>query len=111
MILALHEMTPERAKRQETIDIFLSIRGLTVFKRGCLGAELLSGIEDSKLLYIEKWRSKQEFSAHLQSTEYLKVLNALEFSAAPPLISFYGVVEEDGMGLIEEIRHRSGNGV
>ena len=107
-ILALLEIYPQPGKRREVIDILLSGQGQILVKPGCLGCELTAGIQDDKLVYIEKWESNKEFSRHLESDDYLRILNALEFASRPPAISFYDVRDEKGIEVIEEIR--SGRG-
>ncbi len=105
MILALLEMIPKHARRQDAIDIFLSVQGIVRFKPGCLSSSFTSSVDDDKLSYVEKWRTEKEFSAHLRSIEYLRILNALEYSSEPPTVCFYEVRNEKGIELIKQIRH------
>jgi quinol monooxygenase YgiN len=105
MILALLEIFPQPGRRKEVIDILLSGKEQILFKSGCLGCELMAGIQDDKLIYIEKWESNKEFSKHLASDDYFRILSALEFASKPPAISFYEVRDEKGMEVIEEIRN------
>lgn len=105
MILALLEIYPQPGKRKEVIDIFLSGQGQILVKPGCLGCDLMAGIQDDKLVYIEKWESNKEFSRHLGSEDYFRILNALEFASRPPNISFFEIRDEKGMEVIEQIRN------
>ncbi len=108
-ILALLEIYPQPGKRKEVIDILISGQGEILVKPGCLSCELTAGIQDDKLVYIEKWESHKEFSRHLESDDYLRILNALEFASRPPNISFFEVRDEKGMEMIEEIRSGRGS--
>jgi quinol monooxygenase YgiN len=105
MILALLEMYPQPGKRKDIIDIFQSGQGQILVKPGCLSCELLAGIQEDKLVYIEKWESYKEFSRHLGSVDYFRILNALEFASRPPNISFFEIRDEKGMEVIEQIRN------
>lgn len=105
MILALLEIYPQPGKRKDVIDILLSRQEQILLKPGCLSCELMAGIQDDKLIYIEKWESNKEFFRHLGSDDYFRILNALEFGAKHPTISFFEVRDEKGMEVIERIRN------
>jgi quinol monooxygenase YgiN len=109
MILALLEIYPQPGKRREVIDILVSGQGQILVKPGCLACELMAGIMDEKLVYIEKWESKKEFTRHLGSDDYFRILNALEFASKPPSISFFEVRDEKGLEAIEQIRNNGGD--
>ena len=108
MILALLEIFPQPGKRREVIEILLSGQGQILLNPGCLGCELLAGIQDDKLVYIEKWESNKWFHVHLASDDYFRILNALEFASRPPTISFFEIRNEKGLETIEQIRNGEG---
>jgi quinol monooxygenase YgiN len=105
MILALLELIPQPAKRQEVVDILLLVKWQIHLKPGFLGCDITTGIQDEKLLYLEKWESNNELFRHLRSKEYLMILGAMELACEPPKISFFDVLNERRMELIEQIRN------
>jgi quinol monooxygenase YgiN len=105
MIIASIRIDPMPDKRQAVIEILMSVKNMTRLKPGCTNCEIYEEHGDGqKILYIEKWRSKEAMYQHIQSKLYLRVLNAIEFSSEPPEICFHEDPKTTGIELIEAIR-------
>lgn len=82
----------------------MSVKTMTRLKHGCMGSDVYEQSDGRKILYMEKWRSKEDMNRHIRSDLYMRVLNAIELASEPPEISFYEGTETTGIELIEEIR-------
>jgi len=91
-------------KRQAAVEILMSVRTMTRLKHGCMGSDVYEQGDGQKILYMEKWRSKEDMNRHIRSDLYMRILNAIELASEPPEISFYEGAETTGIELIEAIR-------
>jgi quinol monooxygenase YgiN len=65
---------------------------------------LYQDIEDpNALTLVEEWESRTDLDKHIRSSEYKKVLAAMDLSDQPPEIKFNDILKTDGMELIEEV--------
>jgi len=110
MIISLLTIRPLPDKQQAVIEIRMSVQTITRLKPGCVSCEIYEvDKHGEKILYIEKWQTKEDMHEHVRSKLYLRVLSAMEFSNEPPEISFHEGSETKGIELIEAIRTRSDN--
>jgi quinol monooxygenase YgiN len=95
-------------KHLAVIEILMSVETMTRLKHGCMGSYIYQERCDrQKILYIEKWQSKEDMHRHIRSDLYLRVLNATELANEPPEICFHEGSETTGIELIEAIRTES----
>ena len=108
MIIASIRIDPMPDKRQAVIEVLVSVKNMTRLKTGCTNCEIYEEHGDGqKILYIEKWQTKEAMYQHIRSKLYLRVLNAIELSSEPPEICFHEDSETTGIELIEAIRVES----
>jgi quinol monooxygenase YgiN len=112
MMIVTLKMTPHGEKRRETLDILLTVKGPVLAERGCLACGIYEEHdEEQSLLYVELWRSLEELERHIRSSNYARILEAMELSALLPEISFFESKETDGLALIEKIRSSDRSGL
>lgn len=105
MIIVTLKTIPLNEKRRETLDILLTVKGPILAEPGCLACCIYEEHDEEQgLLYVEQWRSQAELERHIKSSNYAKILEALELSSSLPEISFYESKETQGLELIERIR-------
>jgi quinol monooxygenase YgiN len=106
MILSLIKINPHPRTRREILDILRNAEYVVRTKPGCLGASVyLKRFEEEVILYLEHWQSREEFEQHVRSSQYDRILAALDLARDPPEIEFF---ENDnllsGMEVIKAIR-------
>lgn len=105
MLLTMVKISPSPGKKQEVLDILMSVRGPTLAVSGCLECGIYEEHdEDYNILYLETWQLRTEMIDHIRSALYTRVLRALELSGRQPEISFYEVSCIQGIELIEGVR-------
>jgi len=83
----------------------LSVQTIASLKPGCLHCDIYEEYgHGQKILYLEKWQTKEDMYKHIGSNLYLRVLNAIELSTEPPEIFFHEGPETMGIELIKTIR-------
>jgi quinol monooxygenase YgiN len=101
MILSLIKINPHPRTRRETLDILRNAECVARTKTGCLGASVyLKKFEEEVILYLEQWESREDFERHVRSSQYDRILAALDLARDPPEIEFF---ENDGLGGMEVI--------
>jgi len=60
--------------------------------------------DQNTILWAEEWVSRDTLESHLRSSQYQKILAALDMANVQPEIRFDTVAETAGMQLIEEAR-------
>jgi quinol monooxygenase YgiN len=105
MIIALVELSPSPGSKQSILDILrIAQRGART-QATCVGCDIYETVDTSrKILYFEQWRSVEDLHRHIQSSAYLRVLNAMDLSAEPPIVVFHKVSDTRSMELIESLR-------
>ena len=105
MIIALVELLPSQGSRQSILEILrIAQRGART-KAACIGCDIYETVDTSrKILYLEQWRNVEDLHRHIQSSVYLRVLNAMDLSAEPPTVVFHKVSDTKSMELIESLR-------
>jgi quinol monooxygenase YgiN len=108
MMLAMVKIVPSPGKRQEILDILLSVKGPTLAVPGCRACSIYEehGAEQA-IAYVELWQAPAEMYRHLRSPLYSRVLEAMELSARKPEICFHTVLRTEGLELIESLRSTS----
>jgi quinol monooxygenase YgiN len=107
-ILSVIRIEPIPEKREEILCIFRSIKGPILAKSGCL--DCLISEEDGDegaILFMEHWQSWEDFTRHIRSEIYSKILEAMELSRQMPNVSFYEVSAIKGMELLRAVRSRN----
>ena len=62
--------------------------------------------EEEVILYLEQWESREDFERHVRSSQYDRILAALDLARDPPEINFFDNTGLGGMEVIEAIRTR-----
>ena len=98
-------IAPVQEKRDEVLDILLSMKGPTQAESGCLACWILEEFgEDAAIVYVEQWRSSAEMHRHMRTPLYARILQAMELSRTEPQVCFFEVVESSGLELVEQAR-------
>jgi quinol monooxygenase YgiN len=107
MILSLIRINPHPRTRREILDILRNAECVVRTKAGCLGATVyLKRFEEEVILYLEYWQSREDFERHVRSSQYDRILAALDLARDPPEIDFFDNTGLGGMAVIEAIRTR-----
>ncbi len=104
-ILSVIKIVALPEKRKEILCIFRSIKGPVLAKNGCL--DCLISEEDGDegaIIFMEQWQSWEDFTRHIRSEIYSKILEAMELSREMPNVSFYEVSAIKGMELLSAVR-------
>ena len=105
MIISLLELKPIPEKRQTILDVLRFVEDKVRLKRGCLGCSIYEKCEEGRaILYLEQWRSREEMHLHIQSSLYLRILNAMDFCREKPEIRFHEVSDTKQFELVEALR-------
>ncbi len=108
MMLSMVKIVPSSGKRQEIIDILLSVKGPALAAPGCRTCSIYEEQGDEQtIVYVEIWQSPAELYRHIRSSLYSRVLEAMELSCRIPEISFHTVLRTEGIELIESLRSTS----
>ena len=108
MILALIKINPHPRTRLEILDILRGAECVAMTKNGCLESSvyLKKTFEEEVILYVEQWQSREDFERHVRSSQYDRILVAMDLSSSPPKISFQEGDDLGGMEVIEAIRNQ-----
>jgi quinol monooxygenase YgiN len=105
MILSLIKINPHPRTRREILDILRNAECVVRTKTGCLGSTVyLKTFEEEAILYLENWESREDFERHVRSSQYDRILAALDLARDPPEIDFFDNTDRGGMEVIEAIR-------
>jgi quinol monooxygenase YgiN len=104
-MIALTELAPRPESRESILDILNSVASLTSLKSGCVSCGIYEKYDEERLiLYIEQWRSKEEFYRHIQSDAYMRLLAAMDLATRVPKVGFYTASEPTGIELVRDLR-------
>lgn len=105
LILSMIEMTAIAENKKDILELLrFSVERLRT-RTGCLSSAIYeTSHEKETILYLERWRSAEEFHRHIQSNLYLGVLNAIDLADGPPEISFYEISDTKSIELIVALR-------
>jgi quinol monooxygenase YgiN len=105
MIISLLRVIALSDKRDAIVDVLRSVIDMTQGLVGCLGCACYEEQNNqSAVLYLEQWESKEDLQRHIQSDRYLRVISAMELAIEAPEIVFHEVSKSMGMELIEALR-------
>lgn len=105
MILSFIELTPLPHKREEILELLRFSRDRLRGKPGCVSSGVYeAGDEKQSILYLERWKSKEELHRHIRSNLYLGILNATDLAVEPREINFYEISDTKSMDLIVSLR-------
>jgi quinol monooxygenase YgiN len=107
MILSLIKINPHPRTRREILDILRNAEFLTRAKTGCLRSSVyLNKFEEEVILYLEQWQSREDFERHVRSSQYDRILAALDLARDPPEIEVFEKDRLGGMEVIGAIRNQ-----
>lgn len=105
MIMAVVELVPRVEKRQAMLEILRFVEERVRAKPECLECGVFEATDETQqVLYLEQWKSANGLQAHIKSSLYLWILNAMELACEEPRISFHQVSQTRSMELIEKLR-------
>ncbi len=105
-IIAQVKIAPTPENRKEVINILSSMKGPTVAIQGCLACDICTEEgEEGVIVFVEHWRTWEDFIRHIRSDLYARMLEAMELSRKEPEVSFFEVTSMKGMELIEAVRN------
>ncbi len=108
-ILSLVKITPSYENRKEVFDILNSIKGPTQAIHGCLDCSIcMEEGDEGVIIFLEHWRTWEDFIRHIRSDLYARMLEAMELSTKKPEVNFFEVTSMKGMELIEAVRSPKG---
>jgi quinol monooxygenase YgiN len=71
---------------------------------GCRRCKVYDSAEvNNEILLIQEWESQQKLEHHIGSTEFKKILAAMDLSIEPPCLSFHTVSATSGFELVEKL--------
>ncbi len=98
-------MTSTHETRQEIVSLLRSLIEPTRVESGCISCGLYADLQDpDTIVWIEEWNTQDALERHLRSTQYRKILAALEMCEERPDVRFNTVARTSGMQLIEKAR-------
>ena len=62
--------------------------------------------EEEIILYLEHWQTREDFEHHVRSSQYDRILAAMDLARDPPEIDFFENEGPGGMEVIKNIRIR-----
>jgi len=98
------KISPEPAKRQELIDILLTVKGPALATSGCRSCSVYEEYDETAIVYLELWDTEAEMKQHIRSPLYSRLLEAMELSVSSPEINYYTIAKTAGISLIGEVR-------
>jgi len=109
MILSIVKIAPLLERRNEVLEILLSVKGPTLAVSGCLECCICEEHGDEyAIIYLEKWLSEDLLYRHIRSELYSRVLEAMELARETPQVFVVDIGTAEGMKLIREIRKVEG---
>lgn len=109
MITSSLKIIPPHDKRQEVLDVLLTVKGPVLAEPGCLACCIYQEHDEEQgLLYVEQWRSPAELERHIRSSTYARILEVMELSTRLPELTFFESDGSGGLELIERLRGTDG---
>lgn len=106
MIISILKIIPLHEKRQEILEILLSVKGVVQASSGCLFCSIAEETGEESILYIEQWRSSPDLERHVKSGSYARILESMELSAQLPELSFYETGDTWNFDLVMKLRSK-----
>jgi quinol monooxygenase YgiN len=107
MITSLIKINPTPKTRREILDILRNAECVVRIKSGCLRSSVyLKTYEEEVILYLEHWQTREDFEHHVRSSQYDRILAAMDLARDPPEIYFFENEGPGGIEVIKVIRNR-----
>ena len=91
-------------RRDEMIRTICSIVEPTKSEPGCLACGCYEDARDpNKLLFLERWRSREDFERHVRTDRFRVILSVVDMSAEKPQLSFDAIGRSDGLDYIDRV--------
>lgn len=93
--------------RAEIVKLIRPIIGPVEAQSGCLLFRLYSETDDDDddaLLLLQEWRSQEDLDKFIRSSDFRRVLAAMDLASQPPEFSVNTVSSRAGMELVERLR-------
>src|SRR5262245_47675504 len=100
MIIATLTIKVPPGKRKAALDILQSIQGPLWVRQELLARKIYENSEQSEILILEYWGSKEALHRHIKSDLFTRVLEAMELASITPELSFLEVSNVQGMELV-----------
>jgi quinol monooxygenase YgiN len=89
MIQASFRIVSPENKRDEVLQVLLSLKGPTEVARGCRACRILQdAVDDHVITYLVQWDTQDEIEEHLRSERFRRLLPYIEMSLEPPQVEF-----------------------
>jgi len=96
------EFTPQT--RDQAAAVLRSLVGPVRSEAGCSATRLTRDTEDGcGLIWVEEWRSAEDFERHLRAEAFRQILAVIELAARPPEVEIDDINSRRGFELIEEM--------
>jgi len=96
------EFTPQTC--EEAAGALRSLVGPVRAEAGCSATRLQRDTEDGcGLIWVEEWRSAEDFEQHLRAKAFRQILAVIELAALPPTVEIDDVASRRGFEFVEEI--------
>lgn len=103
--LSILRIFPSQDKRRQVVSLLRSVQGPIQAEPDCAACRICEEVgQEGAILYLEGWRSREQFERHVRSNLYRNVLEAMELSRIQPEIEFHRVLESRGMEVLEALR-------
>jgi quinol monooxygenase YgiN len=110
MVIATLNLTPATGQWRAVVEVLKFLQSSTWTESGCLGCHLYQQVDNPHALrYVEEWIDEEALGRRLRSTQYGHLLEVMEASVQPPLLTFRFVNESRGLEYVEAVRFGCGN--
>jgi quinol monooxygenase YgiN len=106
-VIAVIEFVPVTNKRDALIQALRYVGEHVRLRPECISCGVFEAADSTMhVLYVEQWESPKGLDAHIRSSLYLRILQAMELAAEAPKISFHEISRTRSLELIEQLRSR-----
>jgi len=107
-VIAVIEFVPVTNKRDALIQALRYVGEHVRLRPECISCGVFEAADSTMhVLYVEQWESPKGLDAHIRSSLYLRILQAMELAAEAPKISFHEISRTRSLELIEQLRCRT----
>ena len=111
MIVSVLKITVDPGKKDEILEVLLSVKGPIEAEPGCMGCHIFQDLLNERMIYYnETWQNRGSLFAHIRSDRYRTLIAVMEMSSEAPDIKFKTVTNTKGMELIREAIGSIGGG-
>ena len=104
VIQAHFRLVAPKGKRQEFLDVLLSLKGPTVASSQCRACWIFQDVDDDHTItYVVQWDTQDDLEAHLRSERFRRLLPYIEMSVVPPVVSFADVEHVCGIDFLVKV--------